>query len=204
MLSSSAAPTLHFDPASNPLVALYPKLVHFYRFHKARKREVLPSDLCLNQLQIPLTLALKSGLTHPPSLGTQGIYTKIYTVDASGIQVSKQKNHIQINMENDQKIAHRVNCAMIKNDDRSDTICTVNQVTDFHRKRCSQHCKSQAISTVTTLVGRELKGQGVLAVRSPNMTGTKRVKTSRGRALVPISDTFVARGLQSMLIIPRS
>ena len=26
------------------------------------KREVLPSDLCLNQLQIPLTLALKSGL----------------------------------------------------------------------------------------------------------------------------------------------
>ena len=96
---------------------LYPKLVHFYRFHKARKREVLPSDLCLNQLQIPLTLALKSGLTHPPSLGTQGIYTKIYTVDASGIQVSKQKNHIQINMENDQKIAHRVNCAMIKNDD---------------------------------------------------------------------------------------
>ena len=42
---------------------LYPKLVHFYRFHKARKREVLPSDLCLNQLQIPLTLALKSGLT---------------------------------------------------------------------------------------------------------------------------------------------
>ena len=100
------------------LVAVYPKLVHFYRFHKARKREVLPSDLCLNQLQIPLTLALKSGLTHPPSLGTQGIYTKIYTVDASGIQVSKQKkNHIQINMENDQKIAHRVNCAMIKNDD---------------------------------------------------------------------------------------
>ena len=44
-------------------MALYPKLVHFYRFHKARKREVLPSDLCLNQLQIPLTLALKSGLT---------------------------------------------------------------------------------------------------------------------------------------------
>lgn len=106
---------LRSGPASNPLVALYPKLVHFYRFHKARKREVLPSDLCLNQLQIPLTLALKSGLTHPPSLGTQGIYTKIYTVDASGIQVSKQKNHIQINMENDQKIAHRVNCAMIKN-----------------------------------------------------------------------------------------
>ena len=90
--------------------------------------------LCLDQLQIPLTLALKSGLTHPPSLGTQGIYTKIYTVDASGIQVSKQ-NHIHINMENDQKIAHRVNCAMIKNDDRSDTICTVNQVTDFHRNR---------------------------------------------------------------------
>ena len=85
------SPTLHFDTASNQLVALYPKLVHFYRFHKARKREVLPSDLCLNQLQIPLTLALKSGLTHPPSLGTQGIYTKIYTVDASGIQVSKQK-----------------------------------------------------------------------------------------------------------------
>lgn len=107
-------------------------------------------------------------------------------------------------MENDQKIAHRVNCAMIKNDDRSDTICTVNQVTDFHRKRCSQHCKSRAISTVTTLVGRELKGQGVVAVFSPNMTGTKRLKTSRGRALVPISDTFVARGLQSMLIIPRS
>ena len=68
----------------------------------------------LNQLQIPLTLALTRGLRHPPSLGTQGIYTKIYTVDASGIQVSKQKNHIQINMENDQKIAHRVNCAMIK------------------------------------------------------------------------------------------
>ena len=116
----------------------------------------------------------------------------------------QNKNHIQINMENDQKIAHRVNCAMIKNDDRSDTICTVNQVTDFHRKRCSQHCKSRAISTVTTLVGREVKGQGVLAVCSPNMTGTKRLKTSRGRALVPISDTFVARGLQSMLIIPRS
>ena len=58
------SPTLHFDTASNLLVALYPKLVHFYRFHKARKREVLPSDLCLNQLQIPLTLALKSGLTH--------------------------------------------------------------------------------------------------------------------------------------------
>ena len=57
------SPTQHFDPASNQLVALYPKLVHFYRFHKARKREVLPSDLCLNQLQIPLTLALKSGLT---------------------------------------------------------------------------------------------------------------------------------------------
>ena len=55
--------SLGSGPASNPLVALYPKLVHFYRFHKARKREVLPSDLCLNQLQIPLTLALKSGLT---------------------------------------------------------------------------------------------------------------------------------------------
>ena len=76
-------------------------------------------------------------------------------------------------MENDQKIAHRVNCAMIKNDDRSDTICTVNQGTDFHRKRCSQHCKSQAISTVTTLVGRELKGQGVVAVRSPNRMVTE-------------------------------
>ena len=57
------SPTLHLATASNQLVALYPKLVHFYRFHKARKREVLPSDLCLNQLQIPLTLALKSGLT---------------------------------------------------------------------------------------------------------------------------------------------
>ena len=88
------SPTLHLATASNQLVALYPKLVHFYRFHKARKREVLPSDLCLNQLQIPLTLALKSGLTHPPSLGTQGIYTKIYTVDTSGIQVSKQKKTI--------------------------------------------------------------------------------------------------------------
>ena len=80
--------------------------------HKAKQREVT-SDLCLNQLQIPLTLALKRGLRHPPSLGTQGIYTKIYTVDASGIQVSNQ-NHIHINMENDQKIAHRVNCVMIK------------------------------------------------------------------------------------------
>ena len=57
--------SLRCGPASNPLVALYPKLVHFYRFHKARKREVLPSDLCLNQLQIPLTLALKRGLRQP-------------------------------------------------------------------------------------------------------------------------------------------
>ena len=46
--------------------------------HKAKQREVT-SDLCLNQLQIPLTLALKRGLRHPPSLGTQrNIHKDIY------------------------------------------------------------------------------------------------------------------------------
>ena len=76
--ASPFAHTLHSDPASHPLVALYPKLVHFYRFHKARKREVNLRSTSKSTPDPPDACSNERAQTPPLTRNARNIHKDIY------------------------------------------------------------------------------------------------------------------------------